>query len=407
MKEIHIPLEWMLLTGILVGILLFYDQGFTDKDSLLPLTIGGAKRAPISSWTYLEPPESRIRMLWILHGYVPKVNAGSEVCAHTINKYLMNKPYKYDIWVASPGFSNITYDGVRCFDLHDTNTLLKILNTSSIVHSHSYIYRNQMKWICKKRGIPFVEWVHTDNYVRSVPTNRWMDPSVQSRHWTVFNSQSLQTTRPDVFLKNSHIIHPIVDYHNYYIKEDEKMPKYVTLSNVNENKGGSILIQLAKALPEFQFLGILGGYRAQIVEHGIPNLHYAQNTTEIKDAYVQTWVQIMPSKEETWGRTAVEAMSSGIPVLAHPTPGLLECCSNAAIYCNRDDITEWISALRRLKADKEFYNSQSKKAYERARQLDPKQSLEQMEHWILSTVLPSTAPKQQTISSQAAILLFR
>ncbi len=399
MKDIHIPLEWMLVTGILVAILLFFDRPCTDKDSLFPLTI--------SPWTYLEPPETRIRMLWILHGYVPKVNAGSEVCAHTINQFLMRKPYKYDIWVASPGFPNISYDGIRCFDLYDTNTLVKIANTSSLIHSHSYVYRNQMKYICRKRGIPFVEWVHTDNYVRSVPANRWIDPSIQTRHWTVFNSQSLQATREDVPDKNSHIIHPIVDYRNYYIKDEEKKPKYVTLSNVNENKGGHLLVSLAKALPDLQFLGILGGYRAQIVEHGIPNLHYIQNTTEIKDAYAQTWVQIMPSKEETWGRTAVEAMSSGIPVIAHPTPGLQECCGNAAIYCDRADISEWISALRHLKTDKEFYNSQAKKAYQRARELDPKQTLDQFEHWLQSTVLPSRATSQKTISSQEAVLLFR
>jgi glycosyltransferase involved in cell wall biosynthesis len=400
MKNLKIPPEWLIVLGILVIIILFCDNGFMDKDSLLP-------KAAVSPWTYLEPPETRIRMLWIIHGYVPKVNAGSEICAHTINKFFMDKPYKYDIWVASPGFPKITYENVRCFDLYDSDTFLKVLNTSNILHSHSYIYRNQMKYLCRKRGIPFVEWVHTDNYVRSIPKGKWIDSTIRDRHWTVFNSESLKNSRRDIPEKTTHIIHPIVDYHNYYIPEEDKTPKYITLSNVNENKGGKLLIQLAKALPEFQFMGILGGYRSQIVEHGIPNLQYVQNMTDIKKAYAHTWLQIMPSREETWGRTAVEAMSSGIPVIVHPTPGLRECCKDAAIYCDRDDSNEWISAIQRMKSDKEFYNSQSKKAYTRARELDPKQALDQMEQWIIDTVLPSKSNTNQTISQQESYLLFR
>jgi glycosyltransferase involved in cell wall biosynthesis len=347
-------------------------------------------------------------MLWIIHSYVPFVNAGSEICAHTINKYLMQKPYKYDIWVASPGFPNIVYDNVRCFDLHDSNTFLEVVNTSQVIHSHSYIYRNQMRYICKKRGIPFVEWVHTDNYVRSIPYGKCVDREIKNRHWTVFNSKSLRDSRlGDITENQTHIVHPVVDFRDYQISEDEKKPTYITLSNVNENKGGELLIQLAKALPEFQFLGVLGGYRAQITDSSIPNLRYVENTTHMKPIYAQTWVQIMPSKEETWGRTAVEAMSSGIPVLVNPTPGLRECCEHAAQYCNRADISEWISALHRLKTDKEWYNARSSAAYERARALDPKPELEQMEEWIEKKVLPSSANSQNLIQPWENILLFR
>ncbi len=340
-------------------------------------------------WQEIEPPEERIRMLWIIHDYVPFVNAGSEVCAHTINKFLMSKPYKYDIWVASPGFPQRTYEGVRCFDLYDTEKLFEVLKTTKVIHSHSYLYRNQILWLSRIMGIPFVEWVHTDNYVRSINPAHWMDTRITGRQWTVFNSESLMASAPQLPKEFTKIVLPIVDYRVYGIEKEKKTQKYVTLSNVNDNKGGALLIQLAKALPEMEFQGILGGYRKQIVAEGIPNLRYIPHTTEIKEIYAQTWVQIMPSKEETWGRTAVEAMSSGIPLIVSPTPGLKECCKEAAIYCDRGDLETWVITLRKLREDKEYYNQRSTAALERARALDPNPEYSALEEWLDTKVIPS------------------
>lgn len=408
MKLIHfnstIPPEWLFVVGILVILvvsLLFCDTGFTDKNALIPQS-----QSIVSPWTYLEPPETRKRMLWIIHGYVPMVNAGSEICAHTINRFFMQKPYEYDVWVAAPGCPNITYEGVRCFDLYDTDTLTKVINSSQVLHSHSYIYRKQMMYLSRKTGIPFVEWVHTDNYVRSISKNAWIDPRIQDRHWTVFNSKSLRDTRKDITEESTHVMNPVVDYRLYSVDEKERTPVYVTLSNVNENKGGKLLIQLAKALPEFQFQGVLGGYRTQIIQHGIPNLRYISNTTQIKDIYAQTWVMIMPSREETWGRTAVEAMASGIPIIVATTPGLKECCEDAALYCNRDDVGEWVSALKHLKEDREYYNSRSAAAYARARALDPHPALEELESWMGQKVFP-TRVEGQPVRAFENNLLFR
>jgi glycosyltransferase involved in cell wall biosynthesis len=394
----NVPLEWILFVGLLIVVVIFLDKTPTDSLHISPKT----QSAPVM-WTHVEPPETRIRILWILHSYVPYVNAGSEVCAHTMNKFLMSMPYKYDVWVASPGFPKQTYEGVRCFDLYDTDTFQKVLSTTHILQSHSYVYRKQLCFLSRRTGIPFVEWVHTDNYVRAI--TKWEDPRIQQQHWTVFNSQSLMNTRKDVNKANCKIFNPPVDYRQYGVKD--KNPVYVTLSNVNENKGGNLLIQLARAMPDIQFQGVLGGYRSQIVQEGIPNIRYIENTTEICDIYAQTWVLIMPSKEETWGRSAVEAMSSGIPVVAAKTPGLQECCSAAAIFCDRDDLDAWVSTLRRLKSDKAFYDSRSTMAFERARALDPQPSLQEWESWMSGDVLASKQPVNNSLSKLEYFLLFR
>jgi len=343
-------------------------------------------------------------MLWFDQDYVPFVNAGSEICAQQVNNYFMSKPYKYDIWVAAPGYPQRTYEGVRCFDLHDTNLFFKVLETTHVLHSHSGPYRSAMLWLTKTTGIPSVGWAHTLGYVRGVQ-KPWNKPHIRDRQWTVFNSLSLRDAVSDFkeTKDQTEIFFPPVDFRYYAV---ERKPLYVTLSNVNSNKGGELLIQLAKALPEIEFQGIIGGYRKQITYAGLPNLRYIQHTTQIKDIYAQTWVLIMPSKEETWGRTAVEAMSSGIPIIVSPTPGLKECCESAAIYCDRSDLDSWVITLRKLKNDQGFYNERSTASLARARALDPGPDLERLEKWMDEKVIPSKT-KGRMPNDLEKNLLFR
>jgi len=244
--------------------------------------------------------------------------------------------------------------------------------------------------LSKITGIPFVGWSHTEQYIRQNKDN-WNHPAIAGRQFTVFNSKQMKAQVPEVDDTTSFVLFPPVNYRDYMVEKEKHERTYVTLSNVNDNKGGNVLIALAKACPELEFQGVLGGYYEQIREKGLPNLHYVQHTDTIKDVYAETWVQIMPSKEETWGRTAVEAMSSGIPVIVSPTPGLKECCGEAAIYCDRADISAWVVTLRQLAEDQEFYNRRSAAALERARALDPLPDLDRCEVWLEKTVVPTKA----------------
>ena len=128
-----------LFVAIVVFFLLFYGDGQV-RTNRTPTTEKAAawEYSKWPRWKTVEPREDRIRVLWIDQDYVPWVNAGSEVCAHETNLHLMKKPYKWDVWVAAPGQPNVTYQGVRCFDLYDTKTLLEVLNSSQIICSHSY-----------------------------------------------------------------------------------------------------------------------------------------------------------------------------------------------------------------------------------------------------------------------------
>jgi glycosyltransferase involved in cell wall biosynthesis len=139
----------------------------------------------------------------------------------------------------------------------------------------------------------------------------------------------------------------IVVYPPVYWKEyaTETTREFVTLINLNYNKGGNIFVEIAKRMPDIKFLGVKGGYDGQIMNKNVSNITYLPNTAFIKDMYAKTDILLVPSKEESWGRVAVEAMSSGIPVIAHPTPGLLESCGSAGIYCNRESPDDWVREI--------------------------------------------------------------
>jgi glycosyltransferase involved in cell wall biosynthesis len=100
-------------------------------------------------------------------------------------------------------------------------------------------------------------------------------------------------------------------------------------------------------------------------------------------------------------------MSSGIPVIVNPTPGLRECCGEGALYVDRGDLEGWIGALRRLKDDRKYYNHQSKLALERSRALDPRPVAKQIEVWLEEVVIPSRRADGRQLTAAEKNLLFR
>jgi glycosyltransferase involved in cell wall biosynthesis len=67
-------------------------------------------------------------------------------------------------------------------------------------------------------------------------------------------------------------------------------------------------------------------------------------------------------------------MCSGIPVLSHPTEGLLESLGDAGTFRDRADIDAWEQALRQLLTPK-HWRVMSRKAKRRAKELDPAEDL--------------------------------
>jgi len=336
-----------------------------------------------------------MKILISLHAYPPHHNAGGEMCTHNIAKYLVSKGHAVRVLVNESEKHGITIpydiDGVEVWPRIKRIDILFHWCDSIITHLGWTHYTVGLAHVFHK---PVFFVVHNTHFYpcvgdRARPVN------------VIYNCQAakniLQYPQPNIVLP------PPVDYRDFDLGQDPAHNKYITLINLNENKGGKILYQLARAMPERKFLAVKGSYDPQIIED-LPNVHHMDHTHDIKEVYRKTRILIMPSEYESWGMCATEAMSNGIPVICTPTFGLKENCGDAALYVGkepaeakkgsgddaelpkvtgRDDIQAWVRQIRSLD-NKKTYLHQSNLSRERARFHDPQKRYEELLAFVIN-----------------------
>lgn len=315
-----------------------------------------------------------MNILFNLHSYIPEQMSGAETMAHRMAKYLVSKGHNVTVLTKWP---DKVIDGVkvkkRIYNEDWTKESVEEFSNADLIFTHlgqTDDTFNKAR-LYKKKIIHIVHNSFNYNIVRCrIPNN-----------YLVYNSKWVQDVlKYNHPVKNTFTLYPPVDFRDYS-KVDIKKAKYITLINHNENKGGGFLIELAKKLPNHQFLAVQGGYEDQIKDDSIPNIKYVPPVKDIKQILKDIRVLIVPSNYESWGQVAIEAASCGIPVIANPTPGLKEAMSGSAIYADRESLNDWVNAIQSLD-DKDIYAEWSKKAKNRAIELDPLLQLSDFEAWL-------------------------
>lgn len=190
---------------------------------------------------------------------------------------------------------------------------------------------------------------------------------VYNAHWAVKERN---------FPKNpSFVLPPLVFPKDYKVTRGTK----VTIVNLNKNKVCNFW-QIAKMMPDVEFLAVKGAYSEQITEY-LPNVEIWEHQSDIREVFKQTKILLMPSAYESWGRVATEAICSGIPVIAHPTPGLIENLSESGIFVDRNNTQEWVKEIMTLQGKKE-YDLASEKAEKRSIELHPQKKVQEFKEWV-------------------------
>jgi glycosyltransferase involved in cell wall biosynthesis len=312
-----------------------------------------------------------LRIAVRVHAMPPEHNAGAEHMLVGMLRPLVERGHDVQVWLSQLGEACEPYDyrDIPVVPLASRLNFGSAVRRADVVLSHlesvpstaslSRGYGKPMVVICHNTFRPTFRDMAAGGTALAVYNSQWME-----REAELFFAEYPKGVRP----QQSLIVRPPVVAAEYATKPGSA----VTLVNCNPEKGGKVLEAMARRMPEQQFLAVTGAYGEQALPD-LPNveiLDHVRGEDMRERVYARTKVLLMPSSYESWGRVGVEAMASGIPVLAHPTPGLCESLAEAGVYANRDDIDGYEAALRRLLTPGE-YRLASKRAKARSTELDP------------------------------------
>lgn len=332
-----------------------------------------------------------MRIVWSIHLYPPVHNCGSEWFSHNVNQFLISRGHEVRVILHYYKGDRYEYEGVTVFP---ATGIVDAYRWGDVVITHLDMTQYTIL-MARQADRPLVHFVHNDIPYSSIMNNFGNVSAVYNSDWI---KNKIGYNIP------GYVLHPPCDVSSY---RTDTTKEYITLVSLNERKGGHLFYEIAKAMPDKKFLGVVGSYdnpgplklsQMEIINQLIqlPNFTLVPNTPDILSTYRRTRILLMPSDYESWGRTATEAMCSGIPVICTPTPGLKENCGDAAIYvgsplpeCEPGDaqvdtgeVKEWVKAILSLDNEK-TYEKYSLLCSARAAELDPLKELEGLEQFLI------------------------
>ena len=310
-----------------------------------------------------------------VHYYIPHRNAGSETMLHAMLARLVKDGHEVVAFVTDNPAPNGLYerDGVQVANLENfviAQPIIEQFAPDLIITHHDNAMRAAR--LSKKLSCPFVFIVHND----FESNERLLDLNPDL---TVFNTRWINRKWASK-VQRSVVIHPPVWADQHWSPRGNA----VTLVNLNESKGAGLLYWLARNMPDVEFIGVEGGHGIQIFRDEFPNVSFVRQTDNMRDdVWARTRILLMPSLYESYGMAGVEALASGIPVIANPTPGLLESLSYGGLFVAREDGQGWIDAIDSL-ADPDTYSAASALAFKRSEELNPGIELDEFAELIRS-----------------------
>lgn len=297
-----------------------------------------------------------------VHFYVPYRCAGSETMLHTMCKALKDKGHDVRVVATvlpdAPTFYEYEGIPVDVTNVVYGKQMIEAWSPDVIISHHDNTDRAAR--ISMRKGIPFVFLMHNDFPQTQLKLDYSPDLVVFNTNWMAEKFG---------FKSHNHIVvHPPI-----IAEQHRTVPgECVTLVNLSENKGAKVFYELASRMPDIQFLGVEGGHGPQIIRNDLPNVTIQKQTDNMKrDVWSKTKILLMPSIYESYGMAGVEALASGIPVLAHPTEGLIESQGAFGYFINRDDVDRYEQAIRSMFSSPKVYKAQSTMANKRSNELDP------------------------------------
>ncbi|GGW80917.1 glycosyl transferase family 1 [Streptomyces griseoloalbus] len=317
------------------------------------------------------PGGTALRIVARVHLMPPQHNAGAEHMLVSMLRPLVERGHDVQVWLSRYGRATEPYDyrGIQVVPLESRLDFPTAVRRADVLVSHLECvpsttalargYGKPVVVLCHNTHRPTFRDMASGGTALAVYNSQWME-----REAELFFAEYPKAVRP----ASSLVVRPPVFADEYATRPG----KAITLINCNEAKGGKVFAALARRMPDQQFLAVKGAYGEQILPD-LPNVEVVEHVdgADMRETvYGRTKVLLMPSSYESWGRAAVEALASGIPVVAHPTPGLCESLGEAGVFVDRSDVDGYEAVLRKLLTPAE-HRLASKRARARSAELDP------------------------------------
>jgi hypothetical protein len=322
-----------------------------------------------------------VRVLALTHAYPPTHNAGAETMLHGMLRALVGAGHAVEVILSTQGGDPYELDEICVYPRMAQRDMIRRLTAADVIVSqlaNAPVAAALGKWNEKPVAILAHNNFKTHYKAILAPQGEVAIMVVNSQWVAADFADWLARQKPRTICRAPQVLlyRPLADTSDYATTPGDR----VTLINMSREgdgpdghtlgKGGELFRHLAERMPETSFLGVTGSYGLQQNMSGLPNVDVLPHVphAQMRDrVWARTRVLLIPSAYESWGRVGSEATCSGIPVIAHPTAGLVENLGDAGIFVDRQDADGWVDALRRL-ANPAAYAAAHKRALTRAAQ---------------------------------------
>jgi glycosyltransferase involved in cell wall biosynthesis len=149
-------------------------------------------------------------------------------------------------------------------------------------------------------------------------------------------------------------------------------------SGLRPYKGQSVVIRAARSLKangfhlDVRFYGtdferFLAGIRDMIRSSGCPEIFSLPGFCPVEKILEEADLVVVPSlTHESFGYTAAEAMSYGVPVVVSDVGGLPEVVGDSGVVCKAGDVDAWIRAIQNVLTDERLRENNIRKGLQKA-----------------------------------------
>jgi len=200
-----------------------------------------------------------------------------------------------------------------------------------------------------------------------------VDPKLQMIGNSPYSAQVARAT----IGRDVEIVRPFINKDDYTAPNHE--PRFITFVNPNYQKGIRVAVEVARSMPEQDFLIIKGkwsGFSQAYIDKltkpflDLENVTVWEHQKDMREVYAVTKVLLVPSLFiETFGRVIIEAQYNGIPVVGSDSGGIPYTIGTGGLVASpKNEAAPYVSAINQILENEETYRAYSVAAKSHANQ---------------------------------------